>query len=87
MSGAAIGAIWLIAVSWRIKGATRVIGLQLALLYLVLSLHVLWALGLPGVISMLLNFVGILLIARVLRKATKPRPVAPKEDLPSLEWS
>ena len=48
LSGAAIGSIWLITVSWQMKGTTRVIGILLAALYIVFSFHPVWSQSLPG---------------------------------------
>lgn len=86
-SGLGIGAIWLIAVSWRIKGATRAIGIPLALLYIVLSLHIAWwSQSLLSLVSTLLYVVWLLLIARVLHTYGKPEPAVPKQDAPWPDW-
>ena len=86
LSGAAIGTIWLITVSWQIKGTTRVIGILLASLYIVFSLHVEWNQGPPSYISLLLYFVWLLLIARAFHNYGKPEPAVPKQDSSWHEW-
>ncbi len=86
-SGLGIGAIWLIAVSWRIKGATRVIGIPLALLDIVFSLHIVWwNRSLLSLVSTLFYLVWLLLIARVLHTYGKPEPAGPKQDSPWPDW-
>lgn len=85
LAGGIIGAIWIAAASWKVGGATRIVGISVAIALVLLA--IVPSLQAFNILLLLIQFAWLLLIAQYLRVKAGKGPSRPKSAPLLVEWS